>query len=564
MPDVNQVHRTTPGFVTQCNAADTAAIGMSVYELGLSHFAKHLANAYSQGYMHDLQYHLTQGPNGEQVRAVEMNQFDVESRGPIAVTDRPLDIAIRGPGHLIVDGSGSTSEDTKILHGMKISGSFQMDVDGYLHDEGGNILLGKPVDDNGQFAPCSVLTDLERVKLDLMPDQSKATENIRFAGVFPADNITPGDTRESAVDVYDSLGVAHQLRFVWKFLSPRLWQITAQDTMNTPLTQDTLGGDPWQDTLDNAGNLDVRGGAIITFDENGLYDGALPATDATYVTYDNALRDHTVAKAMSDRAAKILLENPTISKADLITDATNFADANYPAPVPPAGATREHTEAQAVIAAMTAAGPNAADALTAAEGETAAQQTNQNNAWLALLPIFSPQKMPPKVFAHNWVSSTGALVGSADSTIALDPSQFDLSGDQYQVRTPEQDGRGSSAFKGISIDDGGVISYEFFGQEPKKAWQLFLINYTNNNAMVQEFGNILIPNENCGAYVLNMPLTNNLGATQPKCIVESNVNQQEALLGTQRMSLVTQANTTVYKIAVDLDKFIMNMIAQSA
>ena len=561
MPDVNQIHRETPSFVTQCQAADTAAIAMSVYELGLSHFAKHLANAYSQGYMHDLQYHLTQGPHGEQVRAVEMNHFDSDARGPITVTDRPLDIAIRGPGHLVVDGSGSTSPDSKIVPGAKISGSFQMDADGFVHDEGGNILLGKPVDDAGQFAPCSVLTDLERVKLDLMPDQSKATENVRFAGNFPADNIKPGDTRESAVDVYDSLGVSHQLRFVYKFLSPRVWQMTIQETMGTTLSQDTLGGASWQDTLNTDGNLQTRGGAIITFDDEGNYNGSLPATDATYVVYDDALRDYTAAKTMSDRAAKTLLENPTISKADLITDATSFMNATYPVSVPP---TRERTEAEAVITAMNGAGPTAANALTAAEGETTAKKTDKDNAWLALTPHFSPQQMPPKVFAHDWLNSLGTLVGSADSTIALDPSEFYLSGDQYQVRTPEQDGRGSSAFKGVSINDGGVISYEFFGQEPKKAWQLFLVNFTNNNAMVQEFGNILIPNENCGAYVLNMPLTNNLGATQPKCIVESNVNQQEALLGTQRMSLVTQANTTVYKIAVDLDKFVMNMIAQAA
>ena len=562
MPDVNQIHRETPSFLTQGDAASISSRAMEVYELGVSHFAKHLANAYSQGYMHDVQCHLTQGPHGEDVRAVEMNHFSVEARGPISVTERPLDIAIRGPGFLTVDGSGSTEESTKILCGAKVSGSFQMDDNGYLYDEGGNILLGKEVNPDGKtINPCSVLTDLDRVKLDLMPDQAKASENIEFAGVLPADNISPGDTRDSAVDVYDSLGVAHQLRFVWKFLAPRVWQITAQDSVNTPLFQDVAGGAAWQDTLDANGNLQTRGGAIITFTEDGAYDGSLAATEVTYIPYDDALRDYTAAKTISDFVSKTVAENPAITKADLITQATNFANITYPVGVPP---TLEHTEAQVAIAAMTAAGPLATDAETAAVTETGAKRTDMDNAWTALSPSFSPQKMPPSVYAQGWLNSAGALVGSADSTIALDPSDYKLSGDQYQVRTPEQDGRGSSAFKGVSVSDGGLISYEFFGQQPKPAWQLFLVNFTNNNAMVQEFGNILIPNDRCGPYVLDTPLNNNLGASQAKCIVESNVNQQEAMLGSQRMSIVTQANTTVYKIAIDLDKFIMNMIAQSA
>src|SRR6056300_1745618 len=93
-----EIHRNNPSFTTTTSASMLSSIGMTTYELGVSHFAKHLANVHSQGYMHDNQVHLTNGPNGEAVRAVEMNNFDIANRGPLQNTDRELDVAVNGRG----------------------------------------------------------------------------------------------------------------------------------------------------------------------------------------------------------------------------------------------------------------------------------------------------------------------------------------------------------------------------------------------------------------------------------------------------------------------------------
>ncbi|TGW14803.1 flagellar hook-basal body complex protein [bacterium NHP-B] len=570
----NEIVRSVPAFCTQGDASDISATGMDVYEEGVAHFAKHLANVETIGYMHDNLCHLTNGPHGETVRGVEMNNFDVSARGPMRHTERELDIGVRGRGFLLVDASGSADESADTLPCAKTTGSFQVDASGYVYDEGGNTLLGKKINNDGTVDPCSLMSDLDRVKMPMTFNQADATENVRFNGILPADNVSLGDTHESAVDVADSLGVGHQFRFTWTFLAPRVWQMTLQDSTNTPVFQDTAGGDSWVDGNNADGLFATRGGAVVHFTENGDYSGAVAATDANYVAWDDALRAYEAAKIVNDHATTLLDTNPTMTKADFDAQIAAFALNAYPAKTIAPSDTVEYTSSQDIVADLTGVagtigvgGPfvNVNAIKAAGTTDITGKQTTLGNTWNTLSPQFTPQSMPPKVFAQGWLNSEGVPVGSADSTIALDPSTMALSGNQYQLQTPEQDGRMAAPFKGISISDTGVISSEFFGQDPKPEWQLFLVNFPNNNAMEQHGRNLLLPTIECGdPYVLSTPLTSNLGATQAKSLVTSNVDDTKTMLGSQKMSMATQMNTTVFKIAVDLDKFIIGMISQTA
>ncbi|MEH0001997.1 MAG: flagellar hook-basal body complex protein [Holosporaceae bacterium] len=548
----NETVRSNPSFTTTSDAAMTSAVGMETYEDSLAHFGKHLANLHSLGYMHDTLCHATNGPNGEQVRGIEINNFDDQARGPLHNTERELDIAVNGRGFMIVDASGSVDNNTPIEHGMKTTGSFQLDRDGYIYDEGGNTLLGVPVEDDGSVSPFSLIEHLERIKIPLNPSQADATTNIAFGGILPADNIEVNDVKENAVDVFDSLGVVHQLRFSWTFLAPRIWQLTAQDSQNAKLTQDTINGDSWVNTP-----LGGRGGCIVGFDVNGDYQGTVPTSNAEFQAFDTANLSLDGANSASEYILQKSREEPGITTAALVTATQNHINTTYPATTHP----NENTAGLAVANAMTNA--TLALALQEAETERATYEAAQETAFQALETVLVPSSRPPNVYVTDWRNSEGELVGSSNSTIALDPSAYRLTGNQFIVQTPVQDGMGSTSFKGIDVSSNGIISFEFYGQPSKPAWAIPLIHYPNNNGMVQDTSNVLRPTPECGDfYVLSTPLTSNLGSTEAKTIVQSNVNAQKALLGGHTMARATEVNTTLFKIAVELDKFVIQTIAQ--
>lgn len=559
MPDVNEVHRHNPTFTTQCEAASIASVGMDTYQLGVSHFAKHLANAHTIGYMHDTQAHLTNGPNGEQVRAVEMNLFDEDNRGALQQTERNLDLAVNGRGFMVVDSSGSKDTTAEPEHGMKTSGSFQLDSAGYMYDEGGNVLMGARINDDGSINTYSVLSNLERIQVPMMPEQSKATENIGMSGILPADNVQVNDTRETAVDVYDSLGVGHQLLFTWKFLGPRMWHLTVKDSMGATLTQETAAGESWEDDLCAAHNNSMieRRGAIVNFTEDGSYNGSLNADTTEFQDWDRATMELGIVEDILNYAQSLYDQDQSITKLSLMNKTTAYANGKYTCV--------DNTEKATSDGMLTAmdTGIDAHDALQMGQAEQQSAATYLDDSLTLMLPLFSPTDMPQDIYVTDWLNSTGTEVGSADSTIALDPSMFSLAGTQYHMQTPTQDGAGSSAFKGISIDSDGVLSYEFFGQDSKPGWLIPLIHYPNNNAMLQKSENVLVPTPECGSdYVLAAPKESNMGTMHSKTIVQSNVNEQKALLGSHEMARAAEVNTTVYKIATELDKFIIQMIAQ--
>jgi len=553
MPEVNQTLRQNPQFVTQSAADQTAVVGLETYGEGLSHFSKHLANMHTLGYMADSMCHLTQGPNGEQVRGIEMNQFDDQNRGPLEGTNRVLDLAVNGRGFLIVDASRSTDPDSPIQHGMKTTGSFQMDSEGYVYDEAGNTLLGAPIDEKGNVAPFSLMAQLERVQIPMDPGDVSATTQITFDGILPADNVSKGDIKQNAVDVFGSLGVAHQLQFSWTFLGPRLWRLTAVDSEGAKLSQNADGSGPWVHDEANPG------GCIVGFDTNGQFAGSVPATETTYQDYETAQRTSEGGKQVLEFIQQAIKTNPTLTHAQLSASATDFRNNTFQDTRAP-----EYVGADGVLNAFSAETDRGA-AETAA---VTAQETHINDektAHQALESLFSPLQHPPSVYVQDWRNSEGTLLGEANSMINIDVSAYRMTGNDFLIQTPSQDGVGSTVFKGLSVSSSGILSYEFFGQPSKPVWAIPLINFANNNGLEQNANNVLLPTDACGErYILASPLSSTLGSLDSKALMKSNVNPQKTLLGGHHMARATEMNTTLFKIATELNKFVIQMIAQAA
>ena len=97
------------------------------------------------------------------------------------------------------------------------------DKSGYLQKYPGVYLqgyktnsLGQTVDaDNNSFNPDpTVFTNLETIRLNNIGGTADATESLTFGANLNAEAAV-GATSNTTIQVYDSLGVAHNLQLVW-------------------------------------------------------------------------------------------------------------------------------------------------------------------------------------------------------------------------------------------------------------------------------------------------------------------------------------------------------------
>ena len=526
------------------NATAVTVTGMDTYRKGESEYAADMANMETPGYMHQFLTFVTDGYYGSSVKGVRLNGFNEELRGPMEMTNRPLDISVDGKGFLIVDHSGSSTGD--ILHGMKTTGRFQIDALGYVHDEAGNHLLGVPANPDGTTTPFSLLEHLERVQLPLTPTETIATQNIKFKGVLPAKIGDPGVVKSNAVDIFDSLGVVHQLNFEWQNVGPRLWNFSVTDSKNTPLVQGEKSKDDWSK------------GIAVGFGPDGKYAGVIAPDSSDYSKYTDYQTAVGTLKGGKEAVAflqEYIAQHPTDDATAIKGALTTFIGTL---------SGDSETGAKAVDTAIKAltGTPDGPKILSVSETTVGTQQTEVDTALTALESCFNPTSVPPNVYAKSWLNEAGGEVGSLPSDLRLDLSGFIITGDSFDVQTPIQDGAASSHLKNIRIDPNGILSFEFDDQESRAAWLLPLINFYNNNGMEQGDKNVLRPQPQCGEYILSRPGDGPLGRVLEKMVTKSNVDPQETLMKAHRMAYASDNNATLYKMVIQTDKFLLQIFSQ--
>lgn len=540
---------TTQAMNVLADAGKTAAVGLQVYKDGQSVYGSHLANMETVGYMRNFLVFVTNGYYGSQVRGVTMNGFDHEMRGSLQTTHRPLDIGVEGRGFLIVDTSGTTDPMQPKEYGMKTTGHFQMDKDGFLHDESGSFLLGAKILPDDSVPQFSLLSHLDRVRVPLTPSVAIATTTIEMKGSLPADLVNTGDIKDNAVDIYDSLGVVHQLRLHWtKLGGPLVWRLTATDCEGTDVIKDSPTGNPW-------GTDD--GGIIVGFDSMGKYKGFVEPDNASYTDWAKAYDEVQGSQAMLDAAAKAFQSNPLITVADLKTQLTDLKDKLYTDPKQ----ANIKTGAEAAIAAL--AGTTVPDAITAATTAADTLGKDAEAKMLTLSGILVPEAPLPKLYINPWKDHSGMPDGAEPGLIDLSLSCMRVSGNEFQIQTPKQNGSGSTSFQSINISPDGYVYLDFANQPSKRTWLIPLINYTNNNGFTQDSKNVLRPTPACGdSFVLAGPTLSNLGTLRGRMVVSSNVNAPQTLLKAHEVGQASQHNATLYKMAMEVNKFLLSIFAQ--
>ncbi len=201
---------------------------------------------------------------------------DIRAQGQIQATDTSTNISINGNGFFVVsdqvDNQPSAFTYTR-------NGSFSTDAQGYLINSEGYYLLGQATDDLGNVTSTSAndLNSLVPVDVNSISGTAQATANVRFDMNLPADSPVAG-TFNNSIEIFDALGVSHQISITWTKTAANAWTATFSDPKQTgtATTSGIIDTDPATAGAQKTIN--------VTFNGNGSIASFTPAVPSFAIT----------------------------------------------------------------------------------------------------------------------------------------------------------------------------------------------------------------------------------------------------------------------------------------
>ena len=159
----------------------------------------------------------------------------VDRQGLLQASPNATDIAISGDGFFVVtDTSSPTANDTR---SYTRAGQFSTDTNGFLKSPSGHFLQGWPTDSSGVPIPSntSVLTSLQPVRVSTVSGSAVPSTQIDIGANLPA-SAAVASTATTNVQIFDSLGVSHDVTLNWTKTGVNAWTLTTNAPDATPTT----------------------------------------------------------------------------------------------------------------------------------------------------------------------------------------------------------------------------------------------------------------------------------------------------------------------------------------
>jgi flagellar hook protein FlgE len=152
----------------------------------------------------------------------------IDQQGLLQATSATTDIAVVGNGLFVVNEAAVPGPGNDYL--FTRAGAFRTDASGDLVNTAGYYLQGWPLDPAGNLpANTTVLSSLQSVNIAGLGSTAVPTTALELGLNLPS-TAANGDTHSVTVQIFDSLGNAHDLQidFVYDSATPE-WDITVQD-----------------------------------------------------------------------------------------------------------------------------------------------------------------------------------------------------------------------------------------------------------------------------------------------------------------------------------------------
>ena len=419
----------------------------------------------------------------------------IDQQGLLQASSSPTDVALQGGGFFVVNtnqAGGTAGVDL-----FTRAGSFTTDLNGNLVNTGGYYLQGWPTDANGNVLAgidTSTTQDLQTVNVNVIKGSAQATANISIGANLPA-QVSAGQTENTNVVIYDSLGVSHNLPITWTNAGPNQWNMNiAPPAGSATVTLKDASGNPYAAgaRLDfsgqpTAGDTIVIGGTTYTFGA-ALGDVAIGAdTAATVANLVAKVGDARVTQGTGSDADSVFIQQ-SAAGTSLAVDAT--------------GTSVVAQQNTFTVPALTAATPGITFA-----GDGTPASFNVSSA------------------DFTWTSgaqpSTGVALKLGTVGQGNGLTQFS---DTFATNFVQQDGEPFGNFSGVSIGNNGLVSALFDNGVVTPIFQLPVATFSDPNALGAHTGNAYQATTSSGNALINLPGVGPAGTIKSGALEASTVD----------------------------------------
>ncbi len=474
-------------------------------------------------------------PGGVQQRPFQA----IDVQGLFQSSTNTTDLAISGDGMFVVAEEQASGGQGAAGFNFTRAGAFTTDKNGYLKNTAGHYLQGYKTNGTGQtvdstnvvFNPDpTVFTNLETIRLNNIGGSADATEQLTFGANLNAE-AADGATSNTTIQVYDSLGVSHNIAMVWSKAGNNQWDLaieppsggaTANILNSTGSVYASAGRIDFTSAPADGELLTVdfnTGGAAVTFEFNttgGITSGGTAinftsgeATGAAAVLFAALNTADTAATT----TARFSVNSSNTSRIDIKQYVTSTQDA----------------KAQDITVA----------AFANASGVSNIAQVGASNPSFTIRDLDLIPTATPAVSFDGSGLPTGFNVdditidtnnGSADLSIDFDFGTAGMANGLTQFAAAyspsfiDTDGAAFGQFSGVTISEGGIVTALFANGDVRPIYKIPIATFPNPNGLGANSGNVYNQTDMSGLMFMRGAGTGGAGKVQMSVLESSTVD----------------------------------------
>ena len=472
------------------------------------------------------------GLNNYSPGGVQQRPFSaVDVQGLFQSSTNATDLGISGDGFFTVNQNSSHDGATGFR--FTRAGAFNADKSGYLRNTAGYYLqgyrtnsLGQTVDsNNNSFNPDpTVFTNLQTIRLNNIGGTASATQKLTFGANLPAEAAV-GDTNNTTIQVYDSLGVAQNLQLVWTKVNNNQWDLSVSPPSGGA---SAVLSDSSSNVYASTGRLDFDSAPV---------DG--DTISFTFGTATTTFEFDSNAGTTSGGTAVTFTSGSATSAANALTAALNAAD-----PAATLAGTASHRfssqsggriNISQVVTTTTDA--NAGDITFNASGTSELAQYGAGAVTITKLDL-DPSTTAAVVFDGSGIPTSFNVDsvtidlnnGAADLDINLDLGtvgqadgivQFAAA---YNPTFIDTDGSAFGQFSGVTISTTGLVTALFENGDVRPIYKVPVATFANPDGLGINSGNVYNQTDFSGLFFLRTAGTGGAGTVQSSVLESSTVD----------------------------------------
>ena len=455
----------------------------------------------------------------------------VDVQGLFQSSTNATDLGISGEGFFVVNESSGTSGTATTGFKFTRAGAYNADKSGYLKNTAGYYLQGYKTNSSGQtvdsnnesFNPDpTVFTNLETIRLNNIGGTADATEKLTFGANLPAEDAVAA-TSNTTIQVYDSLGVAHNLQLIWTKTANNAWDLSIDppsQAASAVLTASSGGVYASVGRLDFSSNTSdgdtievTLQGSVMTFefDSGGTASGV--GSGGTV----------TIGASASATASNLVT---ALNSADPLSSTARFA-------------TNSSSSSRIDITQYftTASDASATDIVVQASGTSNIKQSGAGSFTIRDLDL-EPSATNGIVFDGSGIPTSFNVDdialdvnnGAADLNIDFDfgsvgqangITQFAAA---YNPSFIDTDGAAFGQFSGVTISEAGLVTALFENGDIRPIFKIPVATFPNPNGLGSNTGNVYNQTDFSGLFFLRTAGTGGAGTVQNSVLESSTVD----------------------------------------